>query len=182
MCGPRRPRRRWVINDIRVPPLILGDERDARAQPRAWKSAVMSLRKNEGPFEPGSVSTTGNPAESLREPRDRYREDHHDEALQDPPYICSACVDGRNNHGAGATRSSSTCVSAEGAVARLRDGGHWGCSQRDLRHRRAEMPLITRPTSSTSRSGDGPAGRPVSRRLTDRLTVHAPRRIACLDG
>ena len=46
-------------------------------------------------------------------------------------YIGSACVDGRNNHGAWGNEKQfhATGESAEGAVARRRDGGHWGCSQ-----------------------------------------------------
>jgi hypothetical protein len=46
-------------------------------------------------------------------------------------YIGSECVDGRSNHGAwGYERQfHATRESAEEAVARLRDGGHWGCSQ-----------------------------------------------------
>ena len=46
-------------------------------------------------------------------------------------YIGSACVDGRSNHGAWGYEKQfhRTRESAEGAVARLRDGGHWGCPQ-----------------------------------------------------
>ena len=46
-------------------------------------------------------------------------------------YIGSACVDGRSNHGAWGYEKQfhATRESAEEAVARLRDGGHWGCSQ-----------------------------------------------------
>jgi hypothetical protein len=45
-------------------------------------------------------------------------------------YIGSECVDGRSNHGAwGRERQfHATRESAEEAVSRLRDGGHWGCS------------------------------------------------------
>ena len=45
-------------------------------------------------------------------------------------YIGSECLDGRSNHGAwGYERQfHATRESAEEAVARLRDGGHWGCS------------------------------------------------------
>ena len=44
--------------------------------------------------------------------------------------IGSECVDGRSNHGAwGHERQfHATRELAEEAVARLRDGGHWGCS------------------------------------------------------
>ena len=46
-------------------------------------------------------------------------------------YIGSDCVDGRSNHGAWGYEKQfhATRESAEEAVARLRDGGHWGCSQ-----------------------------------------------------
>jgi hypothetical protein len=46
-------------------------------------------------------------------------------------YIGSECIDGRSNHGAwGHERQfHATRESAEEAVARLRDGGHWGCSE-----------------------------------------------------
>jgi hypothetical protein len=45
--------------------------------------------------------------------------------------IGSECVDGRSNHGAWGyeTQFHATRESAEGAVARLRDGGHWGCAE-----------------------------------------------------
>jgi hypothetical protein len=45
-------------------------------------------------------------------------------------YIGSECVDGRSNHGAwGHERQfHATRKSADEGVARLRDGGHWGCS------------------------------------------------------
>jgi hypothetical protein len=45
--------------------------------------------------------------------------------------IGGACLDGRSNHGAwGHERQfHATRESAEAAVARLRDGGHWGCSE-----------------------------------------------------
>jgi hypothetical protein len=44
--------------------------------------------------------------------------------------IGDECLDGRSNHGAwGYERQfHATRESAEAAVARLRDGGHWGCS------------------------------------------------------
>jgi hypothetical protein len=46
-------------------------------------------------------------------------------------YIGAACLDGRSNHGACGNERQfhATSESAEGAVARLRDGGHWGRSQ-----------------------------------------------------
>ena len=46
-------------------------------------------------------------------------------------FIGAACLDGRSNHGAWGNESQfhATSESAEGAVARLSDGGHWGCSQ-----------------------------------------------------
>ncbi len=46
-------------------------------------------------------------------------------------YIGSECLDGRSNHGAwgNETQFHATRESAEEAVVRLRDGGHWGCSQ-----------------------------------------------------
>jgi hypothetical protein len=46
-------------------------------------------------------------------------------------YIGYECLDGRSNHGAwGHERQfHATRESAEGAVARLRDGGHWGCRE-----------------------------------------------------
>ncbi len=45
--------------------------------------------------------------------------------------IGDGCLDGRSNHGAwGYERQfHATSESAEAAVARLRDGGHWGCSE-----------------------------------------------------
>jgi hypothetical protein len=45
--------------------------------------------------------------------------------------IGSQCVDGRSNHGAWGHEKQfhATLESAEEAVARLRDGGHWGCSE-----------------------------------------------------
>jgi hypothetical protein len=46
-------------------------------------------------------------------------------------YIGSECIDGRSNQGAwGHERQfHATRESAEVAVARLRDGGHWGCAK-----------------------------------------------------
>ena len=46
-------------------------------------------------------------------------------------YIGSKCLDGRNNRGAwGHERQfHATRGSAEEAIARLRDGGHWGCAE-----------------------------------------------------
>jgi hypothetical protein len=45
--------------------------------------------------------------------------------------IGDECLDGRSNHGAWGHEHQfhATRDSAERAVARLRDGGHWGCSQ-----------------------------------------------------
>jgi hypothetical protein len=45
--------------------------------------------------------------------------------------IGGECLDGRSNHGAwGHERQfHATSESAEGAVERLRGGGHWGCSE-----------------------------------------------------
>ena len=45
-------------------------------------------------------------------------------------HIGSECLDGRSNHGAwGEERQfHASRESAEEAAARLRDGGHWGCS------------------------------------------------------
>jgi hypothetical protein len=49
-------------------------------------------------------------------------------------YIGSECLDGRSNHGAWGDEMQfhATRESAEGAVLRLRNGGHWGCSQAPL--------------------------------------------------
>ena len=46
-------------------------------------------------------------------------------------YIGCVCLDGRSNHGAwGHERQfHATRESAEGAIARLRNGGHWGCPE-----------------------------------------------------
>ena len=46
-------------------------------------------------------------------------------------HIGAKCVDGRSNHGAWGYEKQfhATQESAEEAVARLRDGGHWGCSE-----------------------------------------------------
>ncbi len=43
--------------------------------------------------------------------------------------IGGACLDGRSNHGAWGYEKQfhATRESAELAIARLRDGGHWGC-------------------------------------------------------
>ena len=45
--------------------------------------------------------------------------------------IGDACLDGRSNHGAWGYEQQfhATRESAEAAVARLREGGHWGCSE-----------------------------------------------------
>ena len=45
--------------------------------------------------------------------------------------IGDGCLDGRSNHGAWGYEQQfhATRESAEAAVARLREGGHWGCSE-----------------------------------------------------
>ena len=81
-------------------------------------------------------------------------------------YIGGQCLDGRSNDGAwGHERQyHATRESAEEAVARLRHGGHWGCPERQPTTSSSGRAPITRTTPSASRSGGGPAGRPVSRR------------------
>ena len=100
-------------------------------------------------------------------------------------HIGSECVDGRSNHGAwGHERQfHATRESAEEAVARLRDGGHWGCSGADLRHRRADACRL--PEQRHRRAGVAtglPAGRYRRSGHHGGLTVSCKRRFGIVGG